>query len=109
MSERPHAYLQRFSGLSPRASIISATGRSCAASCAPEVGVAGGAEARDQEAHSHREEQHQWDSSRLGRVAEHAKEKRTNRRQQVADRLGHARMRSGVLGIGGAQREERER
>jgi hypothetical protein len=51
MYVRPHAYLQRSSGLSPRASIISATCRSCAASCAPDVvGALGGAEARDQEA-----------------------------------------------------------
>ena len=56
-SERPDAYPQRFSGSPARASLVFSTCRSCAMSCAPDVCVAGGAEACDQEAHSHREEQ----------------------------------------------------
>jgi hypothetical protein len=41
--------------------------------------------------------------------AEDAEERRPCRGEQVAHRLRHARKRGGVLGVGGAQRKERER
>jgi hypothetical protein len=74
-----------------------------------DVGVAGRAEARDQEAHHHREEELERYGPRVRRVAEHAEEGRPERGEQVTDRLGHTRKRGGVLGVGRPQREERER
>jgi hypothetical protein len=71
-----------------------------------DVGIAGGAEARDQEAHRDREEQRQRNFPRLRRVPQDAEEKRPDRGEQVAHRLPHARKSRGVLGVGRAQLEK---
>ena len=74
-----------------------------------DPGVARGAEARGQEAGRGAEEQGEREGPRPSRVAQDAEEGRPERREEVAEGLGHARERGGVLGIGRPQREERQR
>src|SRR5919112_2698086 len=74
-----------------------------------DVGVAGGADTCDQQTYRNREQQYQGHLPCTRHIAQDAEEERSTRGEQVTDRLGHTRERSGVLGVWSTQREEGER